>query len=80
MKIIGLTGSVGSGKSTVGKWMEQYFPVKLVMTDEVAHKAYEPGNSCYVQLLQDARAAGIESTEELDLDKLEEKGILYRKE
>ena len=53
MKIIGLTGSVGSGKSTVGKWMEQYFPVKLVMTDEVAHKAYEPGNSCYVQLLQE---------------------------
>ncbi|MBQ6804872.1 MAG: hypothetical protein IJP04_09480 [Clostridia bacterium] len=29
-------------------------------------------SACYVQLLQDARAAGIESTEELDLDKLEE--------
>lgn len=72
MKIIGLTGSVGSGKSTVGKWMEQHFPVKLVMTDDVAHRAYEPGSSCYVQLLEEYGEKILAKDQSIDRKKLAE--------
>lgn len=47
MQVIGLTGSVGSGKSTVGSWLEENFSVKLVMTDLLGHKAMETGTECY---------------------------------
>lgn len=46
MKVIGLTGGVGSGKSTVGEKMQQNFSVKLVMTDDLGHLAMEPGTLC----------------------------------
>ena len=51
MKVIGLTGSIGSGKSTVGKVMEQKFSVKLLMTDDIGHKLMEKGQSCYMEIV-----------------------------
>lgn len=47
MKIIGLTGTVGCGKSTVGKLMQDNFSVKLVMTDSLGHLAIKKGSSGY---------------------------------
>ena len=52
MRIIGLTGSVGSGKSTVGKLMEEHFNVRLQMTDEIGHLAYQKGTESYEQIIQ----------------------------
>ena len=51
MKLIGLTGCVGSGKSTVGKKMQEHFSVKLVMTDDVGHLAMEPGTESYQDII-----------------------------
>lgn len=51
MKIIGLTGCVGSGKSTVGKKMQEHFSLKLVMTDDVGHLAMEPGTESYENII-----------------------------
>lgn len=51
MKIIGLTGCVGSGKSTVGKKMQEYFSLKLVMTDELGHLAMKPGTESYENII-----------------------------
>lgn len=51
MKLIGLTGCVGSGKSTVGKKMQEHFSVKLVMTDDVGHLAMEPGTESYQNII-----------------------------
>lgn len=52
MKIIGLTGSVGSGKSTVGVLMEKNFSVKLRMTDNIGHLAMEPGQDSYQKIVE----------------------------
>lgn len=52
MKIIGLTGSVGSGKSTVGKIMQEHFSVKLSMTDDIGHLAMEPGTESYEEIVK----------------------------
>lgn len=52
MKIIGLTGSVGSGKSTVGALMEKHFSVKMRMTDNIGHLAMEPGQESYRKIVE----------------------------
>lgn len=51
MKLIGLTGCVGSGKSTVGNKMQEHFSVKLVMTDDLGHLAMEPGTDSYQKII-----------------------------
>lgn len=52
MKIIGLTGSVGSGKSTVGTWISENYFAKMVMTDKLGHKAMEPGQTSYEKIVE----------------------------
>lgn len=51
MKLIGVTGCVGSGKSTVGKKMQEHFSVKLVMTDDLGHLTMEPGSESYQKII-----------------------------
>ena len=50
MIIIGLTGGVGCGKSTVGNKMKEIFSVKLQMTDQIGHLAMEEGTRCYAEI------------------------------
>lgn len=44
MKIIGLTGSIGSGKSTVAHILEELGAV-IIDADQVAHELYAPGTA-----------------------------------
>jgi dephospho-CoA kinase len=43
MKLVGLTGGVGSGKSTVAEMMRE-LGAEVVDADEATHAVYEPGN------------------------------------
>lgn len=43
MRIIGVTGGVGAGKSTVLHYMEESFGARLILADHVAHELMEPG-------------------------------------
>ena len=47
MKVIGLTGGVGTGKSTVVEMAEKKPFVKAVKADEVGHLAMQIGQSAY---------------------------------
>lgn len=51
MKIIGITGGIGSGKSRVLDFMENEYHAYIVKTDQVAHKLQEPGNECYTRIV-----------------------------
>ena len=51
MRIIGLTGNVGCGKSTVGRIMKDNFLLKLVMTDELGHLAMQKGTTSYSRIV-----------------------------
>lgn len=50
MRIIGLTGRMGTGKSTVAQALQE-FGAGLIDADELGHLSYEPGGECYKSLL-----------------------------
>ena len=47
MKIIGITGGVGAGKSTVLAYLEKKYNAFVIQADEVGHIVMEPGQECY---------------------------------
>ena len=51
MKIIGITGGVGSGKSRVLSYMETKYRAVICQADHVAWKLQEPGQKCYAQIV-----------------------------
>lgn len=51
MKIIGITGGVGSGKSQILSYIEKKYHCKVLIADVVAHMVKVPGGECYDQLI-----------------------------
>lgn len=51
MKVIGITGGVGCGKSAVLGYLENNYDCYIVETDKLAHKLQEKGNRCYDELV-----------------------------
>src|SRR3989337_2496201 len=50
MYVIGLTGGIGSGKSTVAGMLQQK-GAKLLSADAVGHEVYEPGRPAYQEIV-----------------------------
>ena len=50
MKVIGITGGVGAGKSEVLAYLERRRDCRVIMADRVAHQLEEPGEACYEPL------------------------------
>lgn len=51
MRVIGLTGGVGSGKSYVARRLQERFGVELLIADELGHVAMEPGTDSFAQIV-----------------------------
>lgn len=51
MKVIGVTGGVGAGKSSLLNLIGKREDCEILMADEVAHYLEEPGQECYEKLL-----------------------------
>ncbi|HEY8853946.1 MAG TPA: dephospho-CoA kinase [Candidatus Dormibacteraeota bacterium] len=52
MKLVGLTGGVGSGKSTVAAMLRE-LGAEVVDADEASHAAYEPGTPGFAAVVRD---------------------------
>ncbi len=52
MKLLGLTGGVGMGKSTAAGFLLQ-LGVRVVDTDEIAHQLVQPGQSALAEIRQE---------------------------
>jgi dephospho-CoA kinase len=50
MKVIGLTGGIGSGKSTVSRFLSEMGAVVLD-ADKVGHEAYQPGTETWKEVV-----------------------------
>lgn len=51
MKVIGITGGVGSGKTALLSYIEKTYRCMVIYADEAAHHVEEPGQKCYEQLV-----------------------------
>ena len=52
MKVIGITGGVGSGKSAVLHAISEKYNCKMLLADDIANFLKEPGQSCYEPLVE----------------------------
>lgn len=51
MKIIGITGGVGAGKSAVLDYLAEKYNCRIIKADLAAHQLEEPGEVCYEPLI-----------------------------
>lgn len=52
MKVIGITGGVGAGKSTVVEILQKHLNTVFLHCDVIAHDLMEPGKSAYEELVR----------------------------
>lgn len=52
MKIIGMTGGIGCGKSEVCRYLAEQYGAAVIYSDLVAHELMEPGTACYRELVE----------------------------
>ena len=52
MKVIGITGGIGAGKSTVLHILEQEWNAFVLEADKVGHQVMEPGGCCYEAVIR----------------------------
>lgn len=72
MKVIGITGSVGSGKTTVAKILKEYWNAHLIITDDVAKELMTRGNISYRFIVEFFGDGILDSNQEIDRKKLGE--------
>lgn len=51
MRLIGITGGVGAGKTTILEYIREHYLCRIYLADEVAHAVKEPGQPCYEALV-----------------------------
>ena len=68
-KVIGLTGSIASGKSTVSTKLKS-LGYQVVDCDEINHKLLLKGNQGYIQVLEEFGCQILASDDQIDRKKL----------
>jgi dephospho-CoA kinase len=71
MKIIGLTGGIGSGKSTAAHILAE-FGAKVIDADKVAHEVFDPGTEGLQKVVETFGKGVLNSLGEIDRKKLGE--------
>ena len=70
VKIIGITGGVGSGKSTVIKLMCENCDAKAILAEEIGHEALVPGSATYEKITEHFGKSILDKNAEIDHAKL----------
>ena len=71
MKVIGLTGGIGSGKSTVSQYLQELGAV-ILDADKVGHEAYRPNTETWQELVAAFGRQILTPDDEIDRKKLGE--------
>lgn len=72
MKVIGVTGGIGAGKSTVIKIARENFPVAVIYTDDVAKEQMKKGGCSYFDVVKEFGEGILDEEGEIDRSKLAE--------
>ena len=71
MKVIGLTGGIGSGKSTVAQFLEELGAV-IVDVDKIGHEAIKPGSEAWERVVSEFGKSIVTVSGDIDRAKLGE--------
>ena len=52
IKVLGITGGVGAGKSTILFYLAEKYQARVIELDKAAHLCMQPGTSCYEQIVE----------------------------
>ncbi|MDO4512972.1 MAG: dephospho-CoA kinase [Lachnospiraceae bacterium] len=66
MKIIGITGGVGAGKSELLSYLVQNYSCRVLLADEVGNRVKEPGQPCYHALVKLLGESVLDGNKEID--------------
>lgn len=70
MKVIGVTGGVGSGKSVILSILEEEYGAKTILADLVAHDLMEPGAKSYEEIVAVFGTEILQENQQIDRKKL----------
>lgn len=70
MKVLGITGGVGSGKSEVLRWLKDAYGAYVCQMDETAKELQRKGTDCFRQITEHFGSRVIGSDGELDRGEL----------
>lgn len=70
MKVIGITGGVGSGKTQVLEYLNDKYGASICLTDEVAKKLQRKGEACYDAIVEHFGEEILDKKGELNRSKL----------
>ena len=73
MKVIGLTGGIGSGKSTVSQYLAELGAV-IIDADKVGHEAFKPDTEAWREVVATFSRQILTPSGEVDRKKLGEIG------
>lgn len=66
MKIIGITGGVGTGKSTVMNYIKDHYEVAVILADDVAKELMEPHKKAYNKIVANYGTSFIQDDGQID--------------
>ena len=70
MKVLGITGGVGAGKSTILEYLTRAYGARVIQADQVGHHLMEPGQRCYYQIVETFGSGMLKGDQTIDREKL----------
>lgn len=70
MRIIGITGGVGAGKSSILDYIKNHYSARIIQADLVAHELQKPGGSCYEKIVAYFGTKVLKEDKTIDREKL----------
>lgn len=70
MKLIGVTGGVGAGKSEILRFIKKHYKCQIYLADEVAHLIKKKGQRCYDRLVALLGEEVLDENGEIDRGKM----------
>lgn len=70
MKVLGITGGVGAGKSTVLDYLNRRYHARIIQADLVAHYLMEPGQVVYYKVVEAFGSGILRGDQTIDRQKL----------
>ena len=52
MKVIGITGGIGAGKSELLSYISAHYRCRIILSDQVANEVKEKGTACYDAIVE----------------------------